>query len=194
MERKYDMRICGCGRIHMIPFKKVENAFHANKNLGCICGGCGNIIAIGADAHPDYDEPDKTCYDMYTFDVNPNDIHETIEITSEAFTSGILSMKPFSELFYSLGIKVPMMTGEYARSYFSDQFCDMWYPDWYKVERNDITVEDFKKFIIEFKENQKTVNMDRFIRDTPDEYLEEISHYWIKAFDWRGTKYDNKFN
>lgn len=192
--REYDMRICSCGRIHMIPEKKIHSALRANKNLGCICGGCGKIIAIGADAHPDYDEPEKTCYDMYTFDVNLNEVHPTIEITPNAFTTGINGMKPFSELFYSLGIKVPMMTGEYARSYFGDTFCDMWYPDWYKVERIDVTVDDFKKFIADFKENQKTVNMDRFIHDTPEEFLQIISRYWIKAFDWRGTKYDNKFN
>lgn len=192
--RKYDMRICGCGRIHMIPVEKVDNAIHANKNLGVICGGCGSILAIGADAHPDWNEPEKTCYDMYSFDVNLNEVHQSIEITPEAFTTGILNMKPFSELWYDLGIKVPMMTGEYARSHFGDHFCDMWWPDWYKVQRSDVTVEDFQKFIADYTHNQRTVNMDRFIHETPDEYLEEISHYWIKAFDWRGTKYDNKFN
>lgn len=192
--RKYDMRICGCGRIHMIPVEKVDNAIHADKNLGVICGGCGSILAIGADAHPDWVEPDKTCYDMYSFDVNLNEVHQTIDITPEAFTTGIMNMKPFSELFYSLGIKVPMMTGEYARSHFCDYFCDMWWPDWYKVQRSDVTVDDFKKFIADYTHNQRTVNMDRFIRETPEEYLEEISHYWIKAFDWKGTKYDNKFN
>lgn len=194
MSRKYDMRICSCGRIHMIPVEKVNNAIQTNKNLGVICGGCGSILAIGADACPDWDDPNKTCYEMYSFDVNLNDVHNTIDITPEAFTDGILSMKPFSEILYSLGLKVPMMTGEYARSYFGDTFCDMWYPDWYKVERYDVTVEDFKKFIAEFKENQKTVNMARFIQETPEDMLEVISQYRIKAFDWKGTKYDNKFN
>lgn len=192
--RKYDMRICGCGRIHMIPIEKINNAIHADKNFGLICGGCGSILAIGADVHPDWYEPGKTCYDMYSFDVNLNEVHQSIEITPEAFTTGILNMKPFSELWYNLGIKVPMMTGEYARSHFGDSFCDMWWPNWYKVQRSDVTVEDFQKFIADYTHNQCTVNMDRFIHETPEEYLEEISQYWIKAFDWRGTKYDHKWN
>ena len=33
MNRKYDMRICKCGRIHMIPTEKIEKALEDNKNL-----------------------------------------------------------------------------------------------------------------------------------------------------------------
>ena len=52
MERKYDMRICRCGRIHMIENKEIDKALEENKNLLLICGGCGQAILIGADIEP----------------------------------------------------------------------------------------------------------------------------------------------
>ena len=41
MSRKYDMRICKCGRIHMVDEDKLERALKNNKNLLLVCGGCG---------------------------------------------------------------------------------------------------------------------------------------------------------
>ena len=84
------------------------------------------------------------------------------------------------------------MTGEYARHYFCGRFADMWYPDFYKIQRGNITLEEVKEFVDEFTKNQIVVNMNRFIRETPDEYLKEISGYLIRAFDWTGTQYERK--
>ena len=52
--RKYDMRICKCGRIHMIEMDKLDEALHNNKNLLLICAGCGKATNIGADIEPDF--------------------------------------------------------------------------------------------------------------------------------------------
>lgn len=47
MNRKYDMRICKCGRIHMVPNEKIEKALKNNRNLLLICAGCGTATLIG---------------------------------------------------------------------------------------------------------------------------------------------------
>lgn len=186
--RKYDMRICSCGRIHMIPMEKIDKAIENNKNFLYICGGCGRASIIGADIEQDWYEEDKLCYNMYSGKVFE---YKDGSINVEDFTEHD-NKKAISEIFYSHGIKVPMMTGEYARSYFCDQFADMWYPDFYKIQRGNITLEEVKEFVDEFTKNQIVVNMNRFIRETPDEYLKEISCYLIRAFDWTGTKYERK--
>ena len=188
--RKYDMRICSCGRIHMIPMDKVNNAIEKNKNLLYICGGCGNASIIGADIEPDWYEKDKLCYNMYSSKVFE---YKDGSINVEDFTEHD-NKKAISEIFYSHGIRVPMMTGEYARSYFYGTFADMWYPNFYEVQRSDTTVEEFRQFINDFTINQTVVNMNRFINETPKEYLEEISSYLIEAFNWKGTKYEKSWS
>lgn len=125
---KYDMRICKCGRIHMVLKEKIKNAVENNKNLLLICGGCGSIEVIGADVQPDWVEPDKNCYMMYTTDFSP-------------YKDAIISISDFDptnrhkgidEIIYSHGLKVPMKTGEYATSYSGGWFADMICPDFWK--------------------------------------------------------------
>ena len=53
MSRKYDIRICKCGRIHAIPNERIKNALNADKNFLLICAACGNATLIGADISPD---------------------------------------------------------------------------------------------------------------------------------------------
>lgn len=53
MSRKYDIRICKCGRIHAIPNERIEKALDADKNFLLICAACGNATLIGANISPD---------------------------------------------------------------------------------------------------------------------------------------------
>lgn len=190
MERKYDVRICKCGRIHMIDNNKLDNALDKNKNLLLICGGCGDATLIGANIEPDWDNPDKDCYMMYSSEYSPYGDASIIGTDFETTEH----RKGIEEIVYSHGLKVPMMTGMYATDYNNGVFSDRWYPDFYKIRRNDITVKEIMDFIDEYNHDRTTVNMDRFIRETPEDMLKEISHYIIDGINWQGTKYETKWN
>lgn len=78
---KYDMRICHCGKIHMIPSEKSES------------------------------------------------------ITEDIF-KGTENKKAISEIYYSHGIKVPMMNGYYATEYHHGIFYDgMVIANLYEIDR-----------------------------------------------------------
>lgn len=189
-EWKYDVRFCKCGRIHMIPVDKIDEAVKVDKNLLHICGGCGTATIIGADKEPDWDDPSKTIYNMYSHSLPIKE--DGIKSISVSDFSESENYKAYSEILYSQGLRVPMMTGEYANSFSFGTFYDMWYPDWYKIERRGITVPEIMKFIENYKRDQRTVNMDRFIHETPDEYLEAISGYVVHGLDWKGTKWERE--
>lgn len=190
MSKKYDMHICSCGRIHMVPMEKLDSALEEDKELLLICGGCGAATRIGADIEPDWNEPNKDCYMMYSRDFSSD---KSVSIVPEDFERTD-SHKGIREIYYSKGIKVPMETGEYARSYFNGTFSDMWYPDFYMIQRKGITVPEIMEFIDEYCRKRKTVNMDRFIREAPEDMLEEISHYLIRGLNWKGTKWETEWN
>ena len=190
MERKYDMRICKCGRIHMIDEDKLEKALENNKNILLICGGCGAATLIGADIEPDWNKTDNDCYMMYCYEFSS---YENKSITTADFESTEYN-KGIEEIIYSNGIKVPMMTGMYATDYNNGRFSDRWYPDFYKIQRSDVTVKEIMDFIDEYAHDRTTVNMNRFIRETPEDMLEEISHYMIDGFNWKGTKWETEWN
>lgn len=190
MDREYDMKICKCGRIHMVPDDKVEKALEANKNLLLVCAGCGAATLIGANIDLDWNEADKDCYMMYSGDFSS---HRDVSIHASDFDKTEDS-KGIEEIYYSHGLKVPMMTGQYATDYFNGRFSDRWYPDFYKIQRKDITVEEIMKFIDEYTHDRTTVNMSRFIQQTPEDMLNKISDYMIEGFDWKGTKFENEWN
>lgn len=189
MNRKFDMRICKCGHIHMIPIEKVEKALKTDRNLLLICAGCGGATIIGADIEPNlFGDSDGLVYSMYACDFSP---HEDASIHIENF-GWPGNKKGFSEIFYSHGIHVPMVTGTDATGYFNGKFYDNWYPDFWKIERIDVTVEEIMKFITKWREERITVDMGTFISQTDDDILEELSHYYIPAFNWAGTKFEKK--
>ena len=190
MSRKYDIRICKCGRIHMVPNGKLDKALENNKNLLLVCGGCGAAALIGADIEPDWNEPDKDCYMMYSINFSP---YRDTTISASDFESTEIK-KGIEKIIYSHGIKVPMMTGQYATDYSNGRFSDRWYPDFYKIQRKDVTVNEIMTFIDEYTHDRTTVNMNRFILETPEDMLEEISHYLIDGFDWKGTKWETEWN
>lgn len=183
---KYEVRVCICGRIHVFSHEKIENAIYNDKELLLICGGCGAGTIIGADYRPDgaygLDEP---CYDMYSFTLD-----KTYSITSDFKTP---DGHEISEIFFDEGIKVPMMTGEYAGQYtpFAG-FSDIWFPDMYKIEAPETTMEDVAEFIAKYRKDRKTVNMNRLINENNNpEILKAISSRLIEGLDWTDTEYDN---
>ena len=187
---KYDVKFCGCGRIHLIDCRKENKILEDNKDLLLICGGCGAATLIGAYIEPDFDDPDKTCYIMYSREFTYENT-KTVTISDFGSTDG---KKGIGEIFYSKGIRVPMMTGNYATNCFDGKFSDMLYPDFYKVQRRDVTVSEIMEFIDEFNHDRTTVNMDRFIAENPDDILEEISHHYIRGFSWKDTKFADEYN
>ena len=190
MNRKYNMGICKCGRIHMLDNEVLDRALENNKNLLLICAGCGNAILIGAHIEPDLNEPDYDCYMIYFDDFSR---YNDRSIGANDFES-TENHKGIEEIIYSHGYKVPMITGKYATDYCNGRFYDIWYPDFYKIQRSDITVKEIMEFIDKYKHDRITVNMNRFIRETPDEILEEISHYYIEGFNFKGTKWETVWN
>lgn len=190
MERKYDMRICKCGRIHMVYNNKLGKALENNKNLLLICGGCGDATLIGANIEPDWNDLNKDCYMMYSGEFSS---YEDKSITTADFES-TEEHKGIEEILYSHGIRVPMMTGMYATDYNNGVFSDRWYPDFYKIQRKDVTVKGIMNFIEKYNHDRRTVNMSRFINETPEDILEEISHYMIDGLNWKDTKFEAKWN
>ena len=187
---KYDVRFCGCGRIHLIDREKENKVLEDNKNLLLICGGCGAATLIGANIESDFDDSDKTCYMMYDRELT---YEKTKTITPADFES-TEKEKGIGEILYSKGIRVPMKSGNYATSYHDGRFADMWYPDFWKIQRNDITVEEIMGFIDKFNRDRTTVDMRKFIRQNLDDELEAISQYYVDGFDWKGTKFETKYN
>ena len=185
---KYDMRICRCGRIHMIDNNRINSALKKNKNLLLICAGCGAATLIGADVEMDWTVQGKEIYMMYSNDFSASE--DSIIASSDFKTTD--NHKGIEEIIYSQGLKVPMMSGQYATDYFNGIFSDRWYPDFYKIQRDDITVKEIMNFIDEFNHDRTTVNMDRFIYESPEDMLDEISRYSIKGFNWAGTKWESK--
>lgn len=183
---KYEIRVCNCGRIHAFPHEKIENAIYNNKELLLICSGCGASTVIGADYRPDgaygSNEP---CYDMYSFTLD-----KTCSIKSDFKTP---DGHEISEILFDEGIKVPMMSGEYAGLYTPGAgFSDIWFPDLYKIEAPGTTMKDVAEFIAKYRKDRKTVNMNRLINENNNpEILKAISSRLIEGLDWTDTEYEN---
>lgn len=190
--KKYNIEICGCGKIHAIPETVIKETVLSgeenNKDIALVCGGCGKIKIIGANYVPDcYGDSEEAQYIYDCYD------YEFAHLTDEfAPLKAELFNKKATEIYYDKGYRVPMMTGEYANGYFTHGggFEDMTYPDFYVLDRVDITIPEVRKWLEEYRKNRKTVNMDRFIEETPDDVLESVSCYYIEQFDWTGTKYE----
>lgn len=189
--KKYEMRICHCGKIHMIPSEKIDNAIEKDKNFMFICADCGSATIIGADKEWDEYEPDKECYMMYSGDFAP---YFSESITEDFFKEGE-HKKAISEIYYSHGIKVPMMNGYYATEYHNGIFNDgRAIANIYEIDRPNVTAKEVQDFISNARKEARTVNMNCFIRENKDDVLKEISRYLIKGFDWKGTKYESEWN
>ena len=178
------MRICSCGRIHFFDGKHIDDAISADKELLFICGGCGRATRIGADDWTGYYDDNEKCYAMYQQDINKDTV-----LTADIFEKAE-NRKAFTEILYSQGKKVMMMTGYYAKAYSNSEFEDIWYPDFWRLEKPDLTIPEVMDFIKENRTNRKLVNMNALLRDFTEEevkYLHSSCH--IKGMDWSKTKY-----
>jgi hypothetical protein len=72
---------------------------------------------------------DDICYSMYSQEVDKDTTW-----TEDAFKE-TKEHKAFTEIIYSPGKKVMMMTGYYAKCFSNDTFEDTWYPDFWKLEQ-----------------------------------------------------------
>ena len=188
--KKYDMHICRCGKLHMVPLSAISIALEHEKILLVICADCGEATIIGADKMISNND-NKTSYILYKNDFSP---YESVSITKNDF-SGETHAKAISEIYYSYGIKVPMMNGYYATEYRCGVFRDgKTWTNLYEIDRANVSAEDVQEFIKKERENSRTVNMQRLIKENTDEIIKEISSYFIKGFNWKGTKYENKYN
>ena len=174
---KYHMQICSCGRIHMIDIGKINKTYEENKNLLLICAGCGEATLIGADKQSDPLDSNKSCYFSYAIPFSKNQDQTICDYMFDSIR--LDGMKALSEILYSHGYKVAMMTGRYATCYIAGRFFDYSYDNY--TTKRPISETD-----------RSLVNMKRFISDTPDDILKEISRYWIEGFDWTGTKWEQK--
>lgn len=191
MKRKYDVHVCSCGRIHLVPIEKTDKAISKNKNLLFICSSCGAAKIIGADEEYDEFEPGKKCYMMYSCSFSP---YKSASITTKSFYKNQKN-KGISEIYYSHGVKVPMNNGFYATEYHNGRFYDgRVIFNLYEIDRPDVTAEEVQAFIKKAREDASTVNMDRFIRETEEKYLKAISCLYIEGFNWENTPYKHKYN
>lgn len=179
---KYDIRICKCGRIHTIPYEKIDKALNDNKNIILACMNCGALSIIGGDYIEDFDN-DLCGYEMYT-----NSVAEDVYCVNESlFKAG--DRKALQEIFFSKGYPVPMLTGEYADVFINGEFCDTSsfnnINGLSRIYNIDILMDAVKTR----NEHAKQVNMNYFISITPDDVLEELSGYYISGLDWKDTKY-----
>ena len=189
---KFDVRICNCGRIHFIDDKLVDEALEQDKNLMVICGGCGTTTLIGADREPDWEDPNKTVFNMYTYHMGQ---HDNFTLTADSFETVEGKKKGISKVFYSKGIQVMMETGYYAKSYdsASGRFQDIWYPDFWRIPTN-ATAEQYKAFIEQWQAEHVKVNMNNLLRSLTDEQAEALSHFYIEGLDWKGTKFEKEWH
>lgn len=182
-----EVRICSCGRIHFVDQDIIHAALEENKIALFICGGCGRATGIGADREPDWLEgTDRAIFNMYSYDAGGKDfIVDPSSFNDAERTKGIY------RIIYSKGKQVCMETGMNANSFFNGRFLDNWFPDFYKIERTDITVPEIMQFIEAWRKDRETVMMGSLLRDLTDEEATLLARRHIKNLDWTGTKYEH---
>ena len=199
MSTKYYMTVCKCGRIHMFDCNKVMTSIFDDKDILLVCKNCCTRTLIGASKK--FNDVDKKfVYGVYTYD--EEDIsHNLDEITKDTFdtitcsstnTDTITYQKGISEIIFSDGIKVPMKTGNYADEFVCGYFFDNTGLSFYEVMKDSMSTKDMIEREEEWKTNSGTVDMERFIKETPEPYLTEISQSGIPAFHWEGFNADSK--
>lgn len=186
---KYDIRICTCGRIHVLPIEKLDKALAEEKNLIFICKKCGMSLIIGGDYIKD-SEYDLDGYNMYS-----SEMMEDVNIINKESFENTDNHKGISEIILDKGYPVPMNNGSNANSYSNGRFYDYSRPDfnaWYFKE-NEKPKEIFKA-INNFITESSTVNMKQLIRLLPDDILKELSRFVIDGLNWKGTKWETEWN
>lgn len=159
---------CSCGRIHIVDIE--DNMItKRGQTVGCICGGCGSFVVIGAD------DLGGGHYSMYRNEINANHVKE-VDIPEA------IKKYDIGKLTLSRGIRIPMKNGEYANSHFGDIFAAYTRPDEWKIEQysreNNCSYDEASK-IMNYILNTE-VDMDRYEREVSEEDREVIGRYYVK--------------
>lgn len=182
-DEKYDIRICKCGRIHTIPYEKIDKALDNNKNIILSCMNCGRLTIIGGDYEEDFDN--GICgFIMYS---NPI-VSEAYSVNKSLFFNSN-SRKALQEVFFSKGYPVPMNTGNFADNYTNGEFFDTSSYNNISGLNRIYNIDLLMDAVKTRNEHAKQVNMNYFISITPEDVLEELSRYYISGLNWEDTKY-----
>lgn len=183
-----EVRICGCGRIHFVDQDIIHAALKEDKNVLFICGGCGRATGIGADREPDWIEGTvREIFNMYSYDAGDKDF-----IVDPSSFVGNERTKGIHRIIYSNGKRPRMETGMYATAFEYGKFLDNWFPDFYKIERPNITVPEIMQFIEDWRKKRQTVMMPSLLQELTDEEATLLARCcYIKNLDWTGTKYEH---
>lgn len=158
--KNYDVRICGCGRVHFIDVEKIDKAIENEKEVLVICNHCGHSYVIGADK--EQDENGEDCYMMYSFGKQDTEINDVSKIDSIVFT---------------VGESIRMMTGGEATTHMGHEFID-----WETKKPDNVSDKEWET-LRKTVDVQHTIN---WIRD--EEKLKHMSQY-LMGINWAGTKY-----
>ena len=171
--KKYEVTFCSCGSIHFIPWEAIEVAIEKDEEVVLICGHCGAACRIGAD---DYFDDGKAMYKL----AMPN----SVGITTTMFTNNA-PHKNFSRIIYDVGVKVPMMTGGYAKFHSGDVWYDTDNPlTDYKLQELH-SYEKIMEYYTDWERRARTVNMTAFKRALNPGQMEALKGYYITAFNWK---------
>ena len=116
MSEKYEVSICDCGRIHMIPKDRLTKSFKEDKALLLICANCGRGTIFEADEITLSNE--EKGYMILKREYSP---YDDSNINVDDLQEGKIK-----EILYNHGVKVPVMTGEYAVRYINGVFTSDW--------------------------------------------------------------------
>ena len=160
------------GRVYFLDYDILDEALKVGKEVLIVMNSWfgGYALAIGANKIPAiwYDEtanPDKFCYDMYSYDI------EETEFSQE-------DLARFHKVIFTKGVQIRMKTGEQATYYNSGEFID-WdtsYQDFKdKYSYNNETKKQFEKLRREV-DWEATKNFMQAEKDYQDK-IEALSHY-----------------
>lgn len=170
---KYDVRFCVCGSIHFLPWEIIEDATDKNEEIAFICKRCGRGVRIGAD---DYFDEGKAMYSI--------DLPSRLSFTVNSFTNNA-PLKNYNRVIYDAGVRVPMMTGGFAKFHTGH----IWYDTDNPLTSCKIqelgSYDQILNFMKDWEEQSKTVNKNALERELTPEQKEALKGYsYMEAFNW----------
>lgn len=184
--KEKEARFCKCGRIHIIEEDLIFSGAKEGKETILICANCGEITRIGLEDYGDQGYCQGCC--AYSISVKDSFVFRPQDEKSKEELSMI------SKVIYSHGIKVPMMTGEYANTRFCHNFIDSSSASGILIgdlsksimlsESKDEVMKKVQNVLEDYEEKRRTVDMARLVRETSEDDLKVLKQYAISQFDW----------
>jgi len=176
--KRYDVRFCSCGRIHIMPFDELDwlSEDHKNRRIIRICANCGKAIVTFLTENFDNG-----------FDVNCCDLDDhKVEVWNN------------TKIYYSRGIIVYMKSRNEADSFQANCFanCKEWEQMMNSSPNGLCPIYEAEKQ----RQDWATVDTERLInnikwsyKDDADNILKSISGYGVRIH-WKGTEYETEWN